>query len=152
MILIFNNELDETKNLYENSFNYFFEKTLKELNLSENCVMSVTFVSKEKIHQINKDYRNVDKETDVISFAFLDDSNEIIKSKDIPIDLGEIYICFDVADENRKNYNNSIGREINFLFVHGLLHLLGYDHQTKEDEEVMFGLQNKILEGEIFDD
>lgn len=152
MILFFNNELDESKNSYEESFNKFFIKTLNTLKLNDNYIMSVTLVNREKIHDINREYRKIDKETDVISFAFLDDEKEVIKSNNIPIDLGEIYICYDVADENRKAYNNSIGREINFLFVHGLLHLLGYDHKTSEEEKIMFGLQEQILEGENFND
>lgn len=148
MQLDFNNELDIDLSEYEKLYNILFEKTLKLLNKSENSIMSVTFVDKEMIQYINKEYRKKDAPTDVISFAFLDDKTEIIKG-DVPIDLGEIYICYDVANENRLNYNNSIKRELCFLFVHGLLHLLGYDHMCKEDEEIMFPLQEKILAGEL---
>ncbi len=149
MELDFNVEISNDVSEYEALYNKLFKKTLNMLNVSENAIMSVTFVSKEQIHQINKTYRNIDRPTDVISFAFLDDKNEIIIGDNIPLDLGEIYICYDVADENRKTYDNSIKRELCFLFVHGLLHLLGYDHMTKEDEEIMFPLQEKILEGEL---
>ena len=76
---------------------------------------------------------------------FILSKNEVIKG-DVPIDLGEIYICYDVAFENAQKYGNTIHRELCFLFVHGLLHLFGYDHMTKEDEEIMFPLQEKILE------
>ncbi len=124
------------------------EKTFRILNINKDAIMSVTFVDKDFIHNLNKTYRNIDRPTDVISFAFLDDKNEVING-DLPLDLGEIYICYDVADTNRLAYNNSIKREICFLFVHGLLHLLGYDHMTKEDEEIMFPLQEQILEGEL---
>ena len=149
MELDFNVEINNDVSEYETLYNKLFKKTLNMLKVSENAIMSVTFVSKEQIHQINKIYRNIDRPTDVISFAFLDDKNEIIIGDNIPLDLGEIYICYDVADENRKAYDNSIKRELCFLFVHGLLHLLGYDHMTKEDEEIMFPLQEKILEGEL---
>ncbi len=149
MELDFNVEISNDVSEYEALYNKLFKKTLNMLNVSENAIMSVTFVSKEQIHQINKTYRNIDRPTDVISFAFLDDKNEIIIGDNIPLDLGEIYICYDVADENRKTYDNSIKRELCFLFVHGLLHLLGYDHMTKEDEEIMFPLQEKILEREL---
>lgn len=149
MQLYINNELDLDLEEYNGLYNKLFEKTIKMLNIDDRALMSVTFVDRETIHFINKTYRNIDKETDVISFAFLDDKNESIKG-DLPfLDIGEIYICYDVADENRKNYGNSIRRELCFLFVHGLLHLLGYDHMTKEDEEIMFPLQEKILEGEL---
>ena len=124
------------------------EKTFRILNINKDAIMSVTFVNKDFIHNLNKTYRNIDRPTDVISFAFLDDKNEVING-DLPLDLGEIYICYEVADTNRLAYNNSIKREICFLFVHGLLHLLGYDHMTKEDEEIMFPLQEQILEGEL---
>ncbi len=149
MILDFNSEISQDVSEYEPIYEKLFEKTIKLLNVKENCMMSVTFVSKEAIHQINKEYRKIDRPTDVISFAFLDDAAEKEIKGDIPLDLGEIYICYDVANENRKVYGNSIKREICFLFVHGLLHLLGYDHMTKEDEEIMFPLQEKILEGEL---
>lgn len=138
-------KIDEYIPLYERLMN----KTFEILNINRDAIISVTFVDKEFIHELNKKYRGIDRPTDVISFAFLDDKNEIIKGDDIPLDLGEIYICYDVADENRKNYGNSIKREICFLFVHGLLHLLGYDHMSKEEEEIMFPLQEKILEGEL---
>lgn len=148
MYLDFNIEISQDVIEYENIYNKLLKKTLHMLNITENSVMSVTFVTKEEIHRLNKEYRGIDRPTDVISFAFLDDKTEKI-SGDIPLDLGEIYICYDVANENRLNYNNSIKRELCFLFVHGLLHLLGYDHMTKEDEEIMFPLQEKILEGEL---
>lgn len=149
MELDFNSEIENDVSEYEPLYNKLLKKTLSMLKISENAIMSVTFVSKEQIHYLNKTYRNIDRPTDVISFAFLDDKNEIIIGDGVPLDLGEIYICYDVADENRKTYDNSLKRELCFLFVHGLLHLLGYDHMTKEDEDIMFPLQEKILEGEL---
>ncbi|MBP5694746.1 MAG: rRNA maturation RNase YbeY [Bacilli bacterium] len=149
MELNFNTEIENDVSSYESIFNRLMKKTLNMLKVTENSIMSVTFVSKEQIHYLNKTYRNIDRPTDVISFAFLDDENEIIYGDEIPLDLGEIYICYDVADENRKSYDNSLKRELCFLFVHGLLHLLGYDHMTEEEEKIMFPLQEKILEGEL---
>ena len=144
-----NSLINVDTSLYEALYEKLAEKTFNILNIKNDIILSVTFVDKGYIHELNKNYRGIDRPTDVISFAFLDDKNEIIKGENIPLDLGEIYICYEVADENRKNYGNSIKREICFLFVHGLLHLLGYDHMTKEDEEIMFPLQEKILEGEL---
>ena len=144
-----NSLIDVDTSLYEALYEKLAEKTFNILNIKNDIILSVTFVDKGYIHELNKNYRGIDRPTDVISFAFLDDKNEIIKGENIPLDLGEIYICYEVADENRKNYGNTIKREICFLFVHGLLHLLGYDHMTKEDEEIMFPLQEKILEGEL---
>lgn len=148
MELEINSEIEQNIDEYRDIYPRLLEKALKMLNITTNVIMSVTFVGEDMIHEINKTYRNIDRPTDVISFAFLDDKSEKIVG-DIPLDLGEIYICYDVADKNRLSYNNSLKRELCFLFVHGLLHLLGYDHMTKEDEEVMFPLQEKILEGEL---
>ena len=143
-----NSLIDKDISEYIPIYERLLEKTFRILNINKDAIMSVTFVDKDYIHSLNKTYRNIDRPTDVISFAFLDDKNEVIKG-DLPVDLGEIYICYEVADTNRLAYNNSIKREICFLFVHGLLHLLGYDHMTKEDEEIMFPLQEQILEGEL---
>ncbi len=145
MELDFSNETNEALDGYYDEYLKIFKNTILELNKSDNYICSVTFVNEDKIHEINCNYRKIDRPTDVISFAYLDDKNEVIKG-DIPIDLGEIYICYQVAYENAKKYGNSIHRELCFLFVHGLLHLFGYDHMTKEEEDVMFPLQEKILE------
>lgn len=146
MELDFFNETANDLDSYYEIYNKIFNNTLLELNKGDNYVCSVTIVGIEKIHDLNINYRKIDKPTDVISFAFLDDKKEIIHGKNLPIDLGEIYICYDVAKENAKLYGNSINRELSFLFVHGLLHLFGYNHLTKEEEDVMFPLQDKILE------
>ena len=108
----------------------------------EYANFSIVFVGNEKIQEINKNYRNIDKITDVISFAF-EDNNNIVYNK--VRFLGEIYICIPKMIEQAKEYGHSETRELAFLTVHGLLHLLGYDHMTKDDEKVMFGLQEKIL-------
>ena len=147
MNLEISNETNLDLTEYESIYLELGEKTLKLLKIKQETLMSVTFVNKEMIHQINKEYRGIDRPTDVISFAFLDEESEktIFKTSKFPVDLGEIYICYDVAVENAKTYGNSTKRELSFLFVHGLLHLLGYDHMTPEDEKVMFGLQDEIL-------
>ena len=101
----------------------------------------------EFIHNINRDYRHIDRPTDVISFAFLDgdENKDKIFQSNAMVVLGEIYISFDKAREQALAYGHSLDRELKFLFVHGLLHLLGYDHMTKEDEKIMFALQDEIL-------
>ena len=112
----------------------------KYMNLDNVC-LSVIIVDNERIHEINKTYRNVDRETDVISFA-LEDGENI----EFPIrNLGDIYISIDKAKEQAKEYGHSLRREICFLLTHGFLHLLGYDHMKEDDEKVMFSLQEEIL-------
>ena len=120
------------------------KSTLKHEKV-DNCVFSIIFVSEEEIQRINKEYRGIDKITDVISFAFED--NENVSYNDIRI-LGDIYICIPRMKSQAKDYGHSEKRELSFLTVHGLLHLLGYDHQEKEEEKEMFELQELILNGE----
>ena len=132
-------------NLY-NDYDYLngvINRTLKELKV-KNAIFSIIFVSMEEIHELNKRYRGIDRPTDVISFALEDDADKIM---DFRV-LGDIYICIDKMKEQALSYGHSNKRELSFLTVHGLLHLLGYDHQTKEEEELMFGLQEKILKEE----
>lgn len=109
-----------------------------------NSMFNIIIVDDEKIHYLNKEYRNIDKVTDVISFA-LEDDNTFIKTE-FRI-LGDIYICLNKAKSQALEYGHSFLREICFLSVHGLLHLLGYDHMTKDDEKIMFSIQELILDG-----
>ena len=101
--------------------------------------ISVSYTSKGE-----KDYRKIDRITDVISFAFED--YEDIEYNDIRM-LGDIYICIPQMKRQAEEYGHSEKRELSFLAVHGLLHLLGYDHMEPEDEKEMFDLQNKLLDG-----
>ncbi len=123
--------------------NKVFKRTLKEEKVN-NAFFSVVLVDEKTIQDINRDYRGIDKVTDVISFAFED--NDKKEYNNIRI-LGEIYICIPRMKEQAVMYGHSEVREIAFLGVHGLLHLLGYDHMKKEDEEIMFGKQEMILNG-----
>lgn len=120
------------------------KRTLK-MEKVNNAFFSVVLVDEKKIQEINKEYRNIDKVTDVISFAFED--NDKRKYNDIRV-LGEIYICIPRMKEQAKMYGHNETREIAFLAVHGLLHLLGYDHtKSKEEEKIMFGKQELVLNG-----
>lgn len=112
--------------------------------VDDNHIMTVIFVDKETIHSINRDYRGVDRVTDVISFA-LHDNDECEFTEESEIELGDIFICVDRAIEQASDYGHSVEREIGFLAVHGYLHLCGYDHMTEEDEKVMFARQDEIL-------
>ena len=103
---------------------------------------SIIIVDNEKIHEINKEYRNVDRPTDVISFALEENEDYEVKERL----LGDIYISIDKVYEQAKEYGHSVKRELFFLVTHGFLHLLGYDHMKKEDEEIMFPLQEEILD------
>ncbi len=110
-----------------------------------NALFSIIFVGDDEIHQINREYRNVDRVTDVISFAF-EDNNDLVYN-DIRV-LGDIYICIPQMQRQAIDYGHSEKRELSFLAVHGLLHLLGYDHMNENDEKKMFALQELMLSDE----
>ncbi len=147
MELLFENELDPKYDVLEKEYALIMGKAFEYLNIKTNYEVDVSLVDFESIQQINRDYRGIDKITDVISFAFNDDKSELGAIKgDVPRLLGEIFICVPRALEQAKEIGNTPERELSFLFCHGLLHLLGYDHMKKCDEEIMFPLQEKILE------
>lgn len=140
---IFNETNEEIKDLE------ILKPLLEYARIKENLEdteleFSVIIVDNEKIHEINKEYRGIDRPTDVISFALED--NEEIEFDHYRI-LGDIYISIDKVKEQAKEYGHSEKRELAFLTIHGFLHLLGYDHMKKEDEKVMFARQEEILDG-----
>jgi len=148
MQVLFDNPFGPEYDVYGERYERLAEVTASLLKIREDFEVDVSLVDKEEIHGINRDYRGVDRPTDVISFAFLDDKCALgkIKPGEAPRMLGEILICLDVAKEQAERYGHPLSRELRFLFAHGLLHLLGYDHQTPEGEKEMFPLQEKILE------
>lgn len=120
----------------------------KEENVALDSELAVTFVTNERIQEINREYRDKDQPTDVISFALEEEGEgeiEIIGA-DMPRMLGDIIISVPRAKEQAEDYNHSFSRELGFLTVHGFLHLLGYDHVTEEDEAIMFTKQKDILD------
>ena len=125
------NDITSYKTLIRNIFKFERRK----------IIMNIIFVNDEEIQQINRDYRNIDRITDVISFALNDEKDFLIKTEEI----GDIFICIDQAKRQANDYGHSLDRELGFLAVHGYLHLNGYDHMTKEDEEIMFKKQEEIL-------
>ena len=110
-----------------------------------NVSFNIIIIDNERIHEINKTYRGIDRPTDVISFALEDEKDMVLDSEAGRI-LGDIYISIDKCREQALEYGHSFLRELAFLCVHGFLHLQGYDHMEKEDEEVMFKLQDEILD------
>lgn len=114
----------------------------KKLNVV-NPLLNIVIVDNKKIQEINKIYRNKDSVTDVISFAFEESDNLEYDNMRF---LGEIYISYDKCVEQAKEYGHSFKREFCYLAVHGLLHLLGYDHIKEEDKKVMRALEEEILD------
>lgn len=135
IIKLVDEEIEELKDV-ENVINI----AIKNQKL-DNLEFNIIIVDNEYIHNLNRDYRNIDRPTDVITFA-LEDYEDIKLEHRM---LGDIYISLDKAKSQAVEYGHSFKREICFLAVHGFLHLLGYDHMNKEDEEEMFSLQELIL-------
>ncbi|MCH5166463.1 MAG: rRNA maturation RNase YbeY [Erysipelotrichales bacterium] len=129
---------------YKSDYSYLnevIEHTLDKLNIN-NVIFSVVFIDDDEMHKMNKEYRNVDRTTDVLSFA-LEDNNRI--SAEVR-NLGDVFISIPKMIEQASEYKHSEKRELSFLTCHGLLHLLGYDHtKSKEEEEKQFKLQDEIL-------
>ncbi len=142
----FNNEIDPIYDKYKDIFELLIQKTMRHLAITKDIILETSFVTNDEIQVINRDYRNIDKITDVISFAFQDDVTGEIKIKDLPfINLGSIIISVEKAIEQAENYDHSLDREMSFLFIHGLLHLCGYDHMNIEQETKMISLQDQII-------
>ena len=130
------------------------ERALKHLNQpSELLEMSLSIVSPEQIQELNKSFREVDKVTDVLSFPTCDNPTrgaitvvcEDVNPETDLVNIGDIVICMERTKEQAKEYGHSLKRELAFLSLHGLLHLLGYDHVEEEDEKQMVALQKEIL-------
>lgn len=129
------------------------DAVLKYENCTDDFEVSISFVSNEEIMDLNREYRGIDAVTDVLSFPMLefeenndeleDDEEEYIEEE---LPLGDIVISVERADEQAKEYGHSLKRELAFLLVHGMLHLLGYDHEKGEEETIMFQKQEEILE------
>lgn len=109
----------------------------------ENVFFNLIIVDNEYIHNLNKKYRGIDRETDVITFALEDDDSVVLPS--VERILGDIYISIDKAKAQAEEYGHSLLRELSFLAVHGFYHLLGYDHTTSEEEKIMFAKQEEVL-------
>lgn len=119
------------------------EEVLKVENFNENAEVSLSIVDKDTIHKLNKDYRNVDRETDVLSFpmdeeAFDDEGNPIFL-------LGDIVICLDVARNQAAEFGHSLEREMMYLICHSTLHLLGYDHIEEDDKAKMRAKEKEVM-------
>ena len=137
------NQLDEEINELETVEKVLLSAIKKEK--LEDVTFNLIIVDNEYIHELNKNYRGIDRETDVITFA-LEDEDSIIVPEEEGRNLGDIYISIDKARSQAEEFGHCLLRELSFLAVHGFYHLLGYDHMTPEDEEVMFKKQEEVLE------
>lgn len=138
------NEVDER---YTEMIQNLLEVAAKREKVAE-AEMSITFVTNERIQELNATYRGKNQPTDVISFAMEDmgEGEDELVAADMPRMLGDIVISIPRTKEQADEYGHSFMRELGFLSVHGFLHLLGYDHMNEADEKIMFGKQKEILD------
>lgn len=142
---------------YKHSVKKVLQQALAYLGQPSDCLeMSLSVVSEQDIKKLNAEFRNVDSVTDVLSFPTADVHKKVINLSELALDsidpqtqrfhLGDVIICLDRAKEQAQEYGHSLKRELCFLSLHGLLHLLGYDHETPDDETEMTALQKAILD------
>lgn len=148
--IYFSNEQDKLKVTYALKIliRSAIIETLRLEGFKRSAEVSVTFVDNEGIHALNRQFRNIDRPTDVLSFPMLD-GTDMPTPADIGfnVSLGDIVLSLERAREQAEEFGHSFEREVAFLTAHSTLHLLGYDHETgEEDERVMREKQNKIME------
>lgn len=144
MKVLFDNSTDF--NLDTDLINRVAAEALRFEGVSSNCEISFTLVDNKEIHRLNKKYRNIDRPTDVLSFPLIDFENEEMPDGSSTIYLGDIIISIEKAKQQAEEYGHSVERELAFLTAHSMLHLLGYDHMTEEEEKDMFARQRAILD------
>ena len=120
-------------------------EALNEEEIAEDVELSVTFTDNENIRKLNNEFRQIDRETDVLSFPLGDESFEVDPDNDAVL-LGDIVISLEKARSQAEEYGHSFRREVAFLLTHSLFHLLGYDHETPDEEKEMFEKQERALE------
>ena len=138
------NEVENFKDDYTNDYLAIIKETAKQLEIEEDLELSCILVDDPKIHEINQEYRKIDRATDVISFALED--NDQFYAPGMPRSIGDIFISVDHAKMQAQEYGHDLRREMCFLFTHGLLHLLGFDHMNEDDEAKMVAMQKSILD------
>ena len=124
---------EEIENIVEKSI----EAALKEIEFTDDYEVSVSFVGDEEIHELNRDYRGVDRTTDVLSFPMDDEFTNM---------LGDIVININKVIDQAKEYGHSEKREISYLTVHSSLHLMGFDHEEEEDKKEMRAVEDRVME------
>lgn len=147
-MLIDNQEAIEFTEKMEQFIREVAEKAAEILNIPENSELSIILVDNDYIQELNLTYRKIDAPTDVLSFPMNelgDEEPDFVIEEEINL-LGDIAISLQQAEKQRLEYGHSFERELAFLLIHGILHLVGYDHQNDEEEQIMQQMQNKILQ------
>lgn len=149
MLEIVYKDIEENEK-YEKAINRVIKQCYKEENLENSKLfITITLTNPENIQKINKEYRNIDKPTDVLSFPMFEkeELNKKIANNDFEYEdiLGDIVISVQRVEEQAKEYGHSFERELSYMVVHGFYHLMGYDHIKEEDKEIMRPKEEKVL-------
>lgn len=149
MKLLINNTTEQEIN-FDDSLKKVAKEVLKEEEITEDLEISLTFVDREEIHRLNREYRAVDRPTDVLSFPIYENKKELLEAVKDPLGffeplLGDIVICMDVAKDQAEEFGHSLERELMYLSCHSILHLLGYDHMVEEDKKIMRSKEKIIM-------
>ncbi|WP_112181346.1 MULTISPECIES: rRNA maturation RNase YbeY [Paraliobacillus] len=149
MHIDFHDETNSVTEEYVDLIQQLLTYAAKEEGVTQESELSINFVDNREIQIINRNYRQIDEPTDVISFALeeMGEGELEIIGEDMPLMLGDVVISIDKAKEQAEEYNHSLDRELGFLALHGFLHLLGYDHMKEVDEKKMFARQEELLNG-----
>lgn len=140
MNLLITNDTNENIDMNDKLYDVV-KAVLDNEGLSMDYEVSITFVDKDEIHKLNREYRKVDRPTDVLSFPI----NEEFLIEGMDSMLGDIVICMDIAKNQAKEYGHSLDREIMYLTCHSMLHLLGYDHIEEDDKKIMRGKEKEVM-------
>ncbi len=132
-------------NKYKKMFRNIFFEVINVLNIKEQLELSLVIVDSKTQLELNQKYRNKNYVADVLSFQLETDEQFNIYEFTKIRSLGDVFICYEQAEKQAQKYNHTLERELAFLFVHGFLHVLGYDHIDSKDEKIMFDLQKVVL-------
>ncbi len=147
MLIDINDEVDflQRNPALKEKIEIVIEECLRTEDIPCTVEVSLSFVDKVRIQELNKEHRNVDKPTDVLSFPLLEEEFELNEEFD-PVLIGDIVICEEIAIAQAEEFGHSLEREVCFLVAHSMLHLLGYDHMEEVDDELMRTKQNLVLD------
>lgn len=141
-------EGDDQEKVYGETMREALSVILKKEGIDdEGAEVSVSFVTPEEIQTLNRDYRDVDRVTDVLSFPQFDSVDDMIDMQEETgvAELGDVVICMDRAKEQAEEFGHPLRREVIYLFVHSILHLLGYDHMEEEDKKEMRAREDEVM-------
>ena len=150
MMDVFISDLQEKKQVDIETLQHIALQILSELHCDEHCELSIALVDDQEIHRLNREYRGIDRSTDVLSFALQEAEEPVLVQSDSeivfhPVILGDVILSTETTQRQATEHGHTFERELYFLLIHGVLHLLGYDHLTDEEAQIMEHLEQQLL-------